>query len=141
MERTNQPNQTDRIEWDDRFRTGIEAVDFEHQELITGINFFFEGVASARPHDDSRADLGEIFAKISAHFALEERKMRAMSGYADYPAHKADHERLLDDIRDIMDEFDSDDAPELSEWVPRLEQWFLGHFSTFDAKLHRGVGG
>lgn len=130
-----------RIEWDDRFLTGIAAVDFEHQELISEINLFFGGLASKRPHEESLAVLGEIFAKISSHFALEERKMRAIiPAYSGYPAHKADHERLLDDIRDIMDEFEHDTGPQLGDWVPRLENWFLGHFSTHDAKLHREAG-
>ena len=50
--------------------------------------------------------LGEVFAKISAHFALEETVMRKHR-YDEYAEHKADHEKLLDDLRDIMDDFES----------------------------------
>jgi hemerythrin len=59
------------------------------------------------------------------------------SRYPGYPAHKADHERLLDEIRDIMDEHDdgliADPAATLR---PRLEAWFMRHFQTEDARLH-----
>jgi hemerythrin len=40
---------------------------------------------------------------FSAHFALEERFMRE-HGYDQLALHKADHERLLDEIREIMDD-------------------------------------
>jgi hypothetical protein len=40
--------------------------------------------------------------RISAHFALEEG--HAGARLSEVGAHKADHELLLDDIRDIMDE-------------------------------------
>jgi len=47
--------------------------------------------------------LGELYARIAAHFALKEKIMRD-NGYDEYHDHKADHERLLDDIRDLMDD-------------------------------------
>lgn len=126
------------IEWDQRFETGIASVDFEHRELIKGVNRFLIVLASELPHRQGEELLGEIFADISAHFALEERKMRAIA-YDEFDLHKADHERLLDDIRDIMDAFDDAQAGPLKAMPERLTEWFLGHFSTHDARLHGGA--
>lgn len=123
------------IEWDERFETGITSVDFEHRELIAGINRFLAALASDPDQRHGEELLGEIFTDISAHFALEERKMRDMA-YDEFDAHKADHERLLDDIRDIMDTFDDAQAEPLKALPERLTEWFLGHFSTHDARLH-----
>ena len=84
--------------------------------------------------------LGEVFSRISAHFALEETVMRKHH-YDEYAAHKADHERLLDDIRDIMDDFEAgvyaDYKTALSEAV---RDWFIDHFKTRDARLHKLLG-
>ena len=61
--------------------------------------------------------------------------------YAGFPAHKVDHERLLDEIRDIMEDHEhgrfSDVAATLAA---RLEIWFSRHFQTLDAQLHTAFG-
>jgi hemerythrin len=53
--------------------------------------------------------------------------------------HKADHERLLDDIRDMMDEFEKHEVPS-AELGGRLDAWFSRHFETHDARLHKALG-
>ncbi len=81
--------------------------------------------------------LGHVLAKISAHFALEETIMRQRN-YDQYEAHKADHERLLDEIRDIMDECESGTFSGMDEQLGnRLEHWFVEHFKSMDSRLHR----
>ena len=124
------------VEWRDEFKIGIEEVDFEHQELIELINELY---AEAKKEDSSMTVmdyLEEIFAKISAHFALEEKVMRDLR-YDEYEEHKEDHELLLDIIRDIMDEYM--DTPTLDEeqFSERLNKWFTQHFSTKDARMHK----
>ncbi len=125
------------IEWREEFSIGIPSVDYEHKGMIRMINQLHEEM-SATPSRDTVSDfLGEIHALISAHFALEEKEMREM-GYDAFDDHKDDHERLLDEIRDIMDEFEENDPGEFAEELSRrLEDWFTGHFRTRDARLHR----
>lgn len=108
-----------KIEWETRFETGIASVDHEHQELIEGINGFLASVTGDAVSREGQAALGEIYANISAHFALEERKMRDMA-YPEYDAHKADHEGLLDDIRDIMDDAGAERTDIVAELPGRL---------------------
>jgi hemerythrin len=79
--------------------------------------------------------LGEIHAQISAHFALEERLMRA-AAYGDYREHKNSHEELLDQIRDLMDSFSADPVAGRALLRDSLSNWFGLHFATFDARLH-----
>jgi hemerythrin len=79
--------------------------------------------------------LGEIHAHISAHFALEERLMRA-ARYAEYAQHKDSHEQLLDQIRDLMDSFSADPVDGRTRLQNSLSNWFGVHFATFDARLH-----
>jgi hemerythrin-like metal-binding protein len=125
------------IEWREEFSIGIASVDYEHKGMIGMINQLHEEI-SATPSRDTVTDfLGEIHSLISAHFALEEREMLEM-GYDAFEDHKDDHERLLDEIRDIMDAFEDDDSADYAEELGRrLEVWFTGHFKTQDARLHR----
>jgi hemerythrin len=79
--------------------------------------------------------LGEIHAGIAAHFALEERLMRA-AGYAEYAAHKDDHERLLEQILDLMDVYAADPEQGSRLLSEQLSDWFSRHFASFDARMH-----
>jgi hemerythrin-like metal-binding protein len=124
------------IEWRDDFRIGIAEVDHEHRELIELINELYSGLGSERTDDGVERCLGEIYARISAHFALEEKVM-ADRGYRDFQPHKADHERLLDSILDIMDEHAAQGVLDDAGFGKRLAEWFGGHFRTHDARLHR----
>lgn len=128
------------IEWRDEFSTGDDAVDHEHRELIELINGLYDAMAEGRPTGETLDALGEVFARISAHFALEEHQMRD-AAYSGYPAHKESHEELLDDIRDIMDAYEVGAfAAERKAFGARLRDWFVDHFKTHDARLHGVLG-
>ena len=128
------------IDWKDEFKIGIAAVDFEHRTLIDLIN----DVHAKLQHDAGETPvsdcLGEIYTHIAAHFALEERIMRERR-YDQYAEHKADHEHLLDELRDIMDEYEVGAMPDHQAVLgERLSEWFGRHFRTMDARLHAQIG-
>ena len=124
------------INWRNEFRVGVAEVDYEHQELIELINTLHQSVLEGVTREQVVAGLGEIFAQIAAHFALEEKVMRE-TRYPAYREHKADHEVLLDDLRDIMDEVEDDGDFDETQLSMDLDRWFSDHFRTHDAKLHR----
>lgn len=126
------------IEWKDEYKTGITDVDHEHQELIALINDLYDGMKTGGTHVVLDF-LGEIFAHVSAHFALEEKIMRKYN-YDHYAEHKADHEKLLDDLRDIMDAYEENAYFSDEEFSKTVERWFSEHFRTRDARLHKHLG-
>lgn len=128
------------IQWRKEFETGVAEVDHEHQELVELINELHEQIGTNAPRETVSEFLGEVFAKISAHFALEETVMRKHD-YDEYADHKADHEKLLDDLRDIMDDFDAGtDANYKKALGAAVRDWFVNHFKTKDARLHKKLG-
>jgi hemerythrin-like metal-binding protein len=128
------------VPWRDDFRIGIAAVDHEHREMVGLINRIFVRLASGDPADVIADDLGEVYARISAHFALEERVMQDKR-YDQFADHKDDHERLLDDIREIMEAHESGTYEyQKGAFAARLEEWFVAHFKTKDARLHKTLG-
>ena len=127
------------LQWKDQYSVGIEAVDHEHKELIDLINRLHDELVAKGQAVSVETFLGDVYKAISAHFALEERFMRER-GYDQLAAHKADHERLLDEIRVIMDDFlDRADLARDGLSV-RLDAWFSRHFETHDARLHHALG-
>ena len=123
------------IEWDEKYSVGVAAVDHEHRELIGLVNETHERLMHPGGERAVMDFLGEIYARISAHFALEEKIMRARN-YHDYDAHKTDHERLLDEIRDIMDDYEDGELFSEELFAQELRTWFAEHFGTHDARLH-----
>lgn len=127
------------IEWNDKFSVGVASVDHEHRELIELINGFQRKIDQDAAIDAKLEYLGETLAVISAHFALEQKLMQD-AGFDEYAAHKADHETLLDQLRDIMDAVEDDAEVDNDALGRALEQWFSRHFQTFDARLHGQLG-
>jgi hemerythrin len=123
------------LQWQDRFRIGIAEVDHEHREMIDLINELHDALGGDRSRDRVEDFLGEILARITAHFALEEKQMEYMA-YPERGGHKADHERLLDEIRDLMDEVAEYGVLDEARFATRLSSWFGDHFGTFDERLH-----
>ena len=126
------------IEWKEQYSLGVPEVDHEHRELIELINALYASVMNADADVTVVDFLGELYARIGAHFALEEKVMRD-NEYDEYGEHKIDHERLLDDIRDLMDDYEDGDYVDVEAFGKRLDEWFGTHFRTRDARLHKKV--
>jgi len=126
------------LQWKAQYSVGIAAVDHEHRELIDLINRLHDGLARGDA-TSTEGFFGDLFRGISAHFALEERFMRDHH-YDQVVQHKADHERLLDEIRDIMEGAVGSRESSVSALSQRLDAWFSRHFETHDARLHKAFG-
>ena len=123
------------LAWKPEYALGIADVDHEHREVFDLINDLHSSLFEPESETTVTDFLGELFTKVSSHFALEEKLMRD-GRYASFPAHKADHERLLDEIRDLMDDYEDGGHVDLDRFAVELERWFSVHFSTHDAALH-----
>ena len=54
--------------------------------------------------------------------------------------HKQAHEALLEQLRDIMEDFEADRTGASRKLAAQLDDWFTIHFKTHDARLHRRLG-
>lgn len=127
------------IEWKAAYSVGDPAVDHEHRELVALVNRTAEAIMARSPEADIERGFGDLLKAISAHFALEEKQMRA-AGYESLTDHKADHERLLDALRDMMDSAGTSPEATADRLVQELEDWFVFHFRVHDSRLHRVLG-
>ena len=81
---------------------GVPAIAHQNRHLIELLNSIIDTLEAGGETEPILDFRGEVNAGISAHFGLEEQIMRDQH-YDQYPDHKTGHERLLDDIREIMD--------------------------------------
>jgi len=127
------------LEWKDSYSVGVPAVDHEHQELIDLVNRMHAALERGGEPDEVQRVFGDLYRAISAHFALEERFMRE-HGYDQTTPHKTDHERLLDELRDIMDDYQGAEGAAAARLATAVDAWFVNHFKTHDARLHARLG-
>lgn len=128
------------LAWKPIYSVGIDSMDDEHQQMIQLINEIYEELDQRRDAESIERCLGDTHSAIAMHFALEERMMRD-AGYSEYAEHKEDHEELLDQILEMMDDFSEDSELGFRILSDQLSDWFSVHFSTFDARLHGKLGG
>jgi hemerythrin-like metal-binding protein len=100
--------------------------------------------ASLRAHDEReqvQETLGDILARLQAHFALEETFMKD-NAYPHYAAHKAEHEALLDAFTGFMVRFEQEPGAGASAAIEEIvDEWIVDHILTSDKKMSLLVKG
>jgi hemerythrin len=123
------------LEWTEEHRIGIPVLDFEHQNLFAQINELLEDFESHDEKEKIEACLGEIHARMEAHFALEEKFMKDKK-YPHFAEHKKAHDTMLDDLVDAITEYEN--APEAQptdKLQMKLKQWIIDHVTTSDKEM------
>jgi hemerythrin-like metal-binding protein len=123
------------LNWKDEYLLGMEALDYEHQDLFDCLNQIYEQCSRKADYDIVSDCLGRLHSRLAAHFALEENTMREMKN-PHYAAHKAEHDRFLDEVTGAVaafrEEFEYEDVDELAR---RVQEWIVKHITTFDRQL------
>jgi hemerythrin len=88
-----------------------------------------------RETDPARA-LDDLYHAVSARFAFEEEQMRN-AYYDKLGAHKCDHERLLDQLRDLIDAAPARPDAAADQLSYTFEAWLADHLRIHDARLQR----
>ncbi len=119
----------------DGLETGIKGLDYEHRRLVGAMEEICDNFEQVESRRTVSGWFGELYAETSAHFALEETLMRN-SRYAAYETHKADHERLLERIRSMMESYEDGKCLGCNLSLRAcLESWFAAHARDMDAGL------
>ncbi len=124
------------LQWKEEYGTGFDDVDDEHKDLIDIINRLHDLLLADNAKLTVPAFFDDLLRGVSAHFALEERIMDE-SDYAERAGHREDHDRLLEEIRELKEAFEQAEEIDSVELAMRLEPWFSRHFATHDLQLHR----
>jgi diguanylate cyclase (GGDEF)-like protein/hemerythrin-like metal-binding protein len=124
-----------RLAWLPKYRIGIEAVDTQHEELVTRMNSLWEALLARQDHASLSLGLKEMTRLLEGHFATENAHMAAYP-YAGAEAHRADHERALKTARSLAAHVDEQS---LALGIRFLYDWLLSHIRSYDAELPRGA--
>ncbi len=121
--------------WNDTFLIGITELDHEHMMLFDDINRLHNELTSLNDKIAIENCLGEIFARMQAHFALEEQVMQDHD-YKFYAEHKHQHDELLDHYTELMMRYlNHADTTSSQALESVLEHWVVEHIISSDRKM------
>jgi hemerythrin len=106
----------------------------EHREVLESLSGFRSAVNLRRPARELVAKLAGFVAAIEMHFASEEELMRA-SGYDGALAHRTEHQRLLEQLQSVEEEFVRGTINPCGALSLFVEVWTLQHMEREDKRF------
>lgn len=129
------------MEWTDKYITGIDEIDLQHNELFDMIDKFRISVSD--PTKDSNQDIIEILKFLvnytMFHFTTEEEYMERIS-YTGLAAHKLIHKDFISKLHKIMEKVKNNKPFESIELYNFLLDWLKDHIEIEDQKYVRAGG-
>jgi hemerythrin-like metal-binding protein len=121
------------IQWKADLSVNVRQCDERHQRLITLINDLDAAMAEGRSKAMMGAIVGESANYTLTHLATEEH-LFARLGYADAPAHAAEHKTFVDAVARFQEDVDAG-KPALSiPIITFLSEWLTTHIMGTDKK-------
>lgn len=117
--------------------SGVDSLDQAHLELADLYNRIAAACEERQPLARIRERLRVFFLYAQWHFADEEEHMRE-AGYPGLVEHKREHDRLLQDASDFLENlrqpFRPEDAPAIAKY---FRFWLSRHLADHDRALGR----
>ena len=126
-----------RAVFDDNLITGNEMIDGQHRELIEKINKLLDSCQNGSGKRSAITTLDYLADYTEFHFS-EEAKLQEEIGYPGIEAHKKEHDRLREVVKELYNMLEEEEGPSNSfvEQVNRnVIEWLYGHIKTFDRSV------
>src|SRR3990167_787335 len=122
------------LTWTDDLAVGNTFIDHDHQKLIDMVNRLHLLMNEGKGKDVLGKVLHNLIAYTQEHFQREEDLMRTM-GYAGAAAHKEEHDKLLQQVLELQEKFNSGQAALSIQVLHFLRDWLVHHIGESDKKL------
>ncbi len=114
-----------------QYGTNVGFADEEHQVLFGKLNKLYDLATGGAARSAIGEQLDDLIAYVVDHFAHEEREMQAKN-YANYPAHKAEHDALVGICAGLQAKFHAGEAEVTDEVGQMVKGWLDSHIPNFD---------
>ena len=119
--------------WNDSYSVSIKAIDEQHKVLIGLINDLHDAMKIGKGKEVLGPILEELVNYTVYHFGHEERLFTS-NGYPDSANHKATHVKLIQQVKDIKNDFDNGKTVLSMEVMNFLKDWLGNHIMGTDKK-------
>jgi len=121
------------LHWDEGYSVKVRELDQQHQHLFALINTLHEAMSSGRGKEVLGKVLQELLEYTEYHFSNEER-LFALHGYPVAGPHKAEHDKLTQQVRELKAKFDSGQTQITVDVMLFLKNWLNHHIQVVDKK-------
>ncbi len=129
------------VVWTDRYATGIEAIDEQHQQLFKAVNDLHDGLMAGKAKESIEKTLDFLVEYTLRHFQTEENFMH-QQGFEGLPAHRSEHKLLLDEVATFREQYTRNAAAVRPMEVARfLGDWLTHHIHQMDMQYALYVKG
>lgn len=124
--------------WDDNLRIGIDAIDKDHQTIVSLIN---KTAHIAITDPEFSETIESLIDFIFLHFKREEKVME-VCGYPELEQHRKIHEQLVDHVNSLVAVWHIDQSSEnLHQLRKYIRNWVIDHILKVDIKISPYVKG
>lgn len=120
--------------WEDKYLTGNEVVDRQHQQIFKMLNDLEEAIEQKRAQAMLDQTLGRFALYVIDHFRDEEKLMQD-SAYPAYVDHKKIHDQLTIKASDFLDRYREGDSSMPLTMSRFLNDWIKNHILAEDQKI------
>ncbi len=128
----------DFFQWSNELNVGNKLIDQDHQALVMLVNELHQASISERSGEVLEKILRALFTYTQEHFAREEILMEHIN-YPEFASHKAQHQRLLDQVIVLQEAFNRGRRTVPIDTAELLRYWLLHHIMRTDRKLAGAV--
>ncbi|MBF0317436.1 MAG: hemerythrin family protein [Nitrospirae bacterium] len=122
------------VKWTQQLQTGVIWQDMQHIELLDKLCILHESISENREMSEVEDTFSFLDHYTKSHFAIEERYM-AQYQYTDYQLHKQQHERFINDLTTLKNDFSARNKLASFALCFDLNTWFVDHINVADRKL------
>ncbi len=119
------------VQWSDELSVGIQEIDEQHRVLVNLLNQLNDAIQHHHGSVAAQAILGELVDYTKIHFAVEESLMRIL-GYPGYDDHKALHDQLIDEVKELQEKLATGKKSISFELLHFLKMWLTKHIMDED---------
>lgn len=113
-------------------------IDTDHKHLIDLVNKLYEAMSGGKGNAVLGGILEELISYTASHFGREERLMQQIR-YADFAAHKAEHDKLVKEVTELQQSFRSGAITLSSKVYVFLTEWLNKHIKSNDKLLGKAA--
>ncbi len=122
------------IMWSEKYRIGIDIIDYQHRQLFNLINRLSKGKT-----ENQIEVLKELVEYVKFHFSAEEKIMKKLI-YPNYISHKNQHENFKKKILRFLMKYKRGNLSML-EIQSYIEDWISNHILYEDMKIGKFLSG
>lgn len=120
--------------WDAKYTLGIAELDRQHQKLFALFNELYEAMQEGHGNDVIDKVLDRAVDYTVYHFATEEKLLRD-HGYAEEAAHRAEHGKLADQVKALVQKRRIGETHVAMAALKLLCDWLNNHILGSDRKF------